>query len=72
MTENSVNARVRLLIDIPVNSTWGPTTTMAQITKQAEEDALAIVNGWFEKRYNRVTVIGKPVVTAILATGEKQ
>lgn len=70
---NSVYARVRLVIDVPVKSTWSPTTTMAQITKQAEEDALAIVHGWFEKRpHYGVNVVEKPIITAVLATGEKQ
>lgn len=70
--ENSVTARVRLLIDVPVNSSWSQSTTMAQITKQAQEDAIALVKGHFDKQdrgRHCISIIGEPVVTAVLATG---
>jgi hypothetical protein len=60
-------ARVTLTVDIEVGSTWGDTCPIAQIHKQATEDALGILRRM--KEPNRVapyTIVGEPRVRAIL------
>lgn len=71
--EHSVVARVRLTIDIPVRSSWGADCTMAQIYKQAEQDAQDMLRQFFEKNnlIGRACVIGEPKVTAVLASNKE-
>lgn len=67
----SVYARVKLELEIRVNSTWSEDTTMAQIKKQAIEDAKGIIRNTMDKEGCRTTLLAEPIFTAILACNEK-
>lgn len=66
----NVYAHVRLTVELPVPSTWGPGVGLDQVYSQAVEDALGKLrkacNGRSEYR-----IIGEPVVTAVMVDSTK-
>lgn len=66
--------RVRLEIEVDVGSSWGGDRTVAQIYKQAEEEALGHVRGLSDRSNHpaRLRVVGEPKVTAIISTREER
>lgn len=67
----SVYARVKLEVEVPSGSSWGPDCTMAQIQKQAIEGAISTLERALVKEYGGgARLVGKPKVTAVLASEE--
>jgi 3-methyladenine DNA glycosylase Tag len=64
----SVTTRVRVVVDIPSRSTWAASTTMAQIVDQAKTGATNTLRKALKD--HGFTIVGEPVVTAVLAREE--
>lgn len=62
---NTVKAKVVLVVEVDVNSTWSPSTTMSQITNQAREEAAGMLRNTLKGE--RYKIIGSPKVEAIYA-----
>lgn len=70
---HSATACVELTIEIEVGSSWGGDCSVAQVHKQAEDEARDKLHRMISeaKGYGNVRLIGHPKVTAILATREQ-
>ena len=64
-------ARVRLTIDIPLTDTWGSDCAIDQIQKQAKEGALGMIRNSQFHELKLATIIGEPVVTAVLVEEQR-
>lgn len=49
MGDVKATARVKILLDIPVSSGWGPECTIVQVHKQAAEDAGRVIELLLQK-----------------------
>lgn len=68
----SARARVRLTVDVAIESTWGDECGLGQVFSQAADEAVGLIrqiDG--ERRYaGRLTVIGEPIVEAVILPKE--
>jgi len=69
----SAYARVKLVIEVPAGSSWGPECSLDQIYKQAGGETLNKVRNMFDKEYGvgRVRFTEQPEVTAISVVEQK-
>jgi hypothetical protein len=69
---HSASARVTINLEISVGAVWGAEATVAQVHKQAAEEAMHVVADVISnlRRGHAVRTLGEPKVTAILATKE--
>lgn len=68
----TVTARVRLVLDIPCQSTWGPDCDFEQVKKQAVEEAVSSLTNEFTSQHTKHSwrLVGEPRVTAVLVSEE--
>lgn len=60
-------ARVTMTVELRVGGTWGDECDIAQIHKQAAEEAIGILRRMKEpQRVAPYTIIGEPIVRAVL------
>jgi hypothetical protein len=62
-------ARVRLTVEFPVASSWGPECKLDQVFRQAAEEAEGIVRN--KLAAHRVRIVGPIEVEAITTTGSQ-
>ncbi len=61
------SARIQVTLDVPVKSSWGDGTDIAQIRKQAIEDGLNRLQDLLNERASGfIRVVGEPKVTIVL------
>ena len=58
-------ARVTVVLEIKVDSVWGPDCTVEQVYKQAADSAKLLLAQKFNSHTN-VSIVEKPKVTAVL------
>jgi hypothetical protein len=61
----STTARVRLTIDVPAGSTWGPECKLGQVFKQAGEETANAVTQALRARFHGAKIIGEVEVIAV-------
>jgi hypothetical protein len=61
----SVKAKATVTIEIDVNSNWNDATTVAQVKKQAIDDAKGVIRRLHGDDSYRIKVIGEPDITVI-------
>ena len=61
----SVKAKATVTIEIDVNSTWNDATTVAQVKKQAIDDAKGVIRKLHGDHNYRIKVIGEPDISVI-------
>lgn len=61
-------ARVKLTLDVEVTDTWGPHTTLNEVTKQATESAICAIRKGIAHRF---TVVGEPQVSCVIVDGQR-
>lgn len=66
----SVTARVQILLDIDCHSSWGDECTLAQVQKQAIEDAIGHLNHLIQDGQLKAKIIGKPIVKSVIHVQE--
>ena len=65
MTTMTTIARATVTIDIHCKSNWSDETTVAQVKKQAIDDALGVIRKLHaDDKYN-ISVIGEPKITVV-------
>jgi hypothetical protein len=59
-------ARVQIMISIPVPDQWGEDCAFSQVKKQAVDSAVGMIAKGGMRQGTHYTVIGEPIVKAIL------
>lgn len=70
----NATAKVRLLVEVDVNSSWGKDCGVEQIHKQAADEAQGVIRQMYQKpdEYrNRVRIVGPPEVIAVIVKTER-
>lgn len=63
-------ARVLVLLEVQVNSTWGEDCTVKQVHKQARDDSLLQIENLIKREY-RINIIGEQKVEAVIVSDDK-
>lgn len=66
MKRVTANARVQITINIPLADAWGEDCAFSQIKKQAIDSALGMIQRGGMRQGTHYTVIGEPIVKAVL------
>lgn len=66
LIRKTATARVTLTVEIDVRSTWGDGCDIAQVYRQAEDQARGYLRNAFEKE-KRARVSGKPKIVAVIS-----
>ena len=69
--EHGAYANVTIQLQITVKSSWGPGTTLDQVYRQAEEDAIDVVRQHLQEKIPGVRMIGKIKVDAVISARER-
>lgn len=65
-------ARVQIIVEFPVNSTWGEDCPLSQIHKQASEEVLGMIAEGAQRHHMYPhKIIGEPIVKCIIAERER-
>ena len=62
----TVTAQVQITLDVEAHSSWGDSTTMDQIYRQAVADALGHISSLIRDGALKATIVGKPLVTSVM------
>jgi hypothetical protein len=59
-------AKVKVTLEIVVDSVWGEDCTIGQVHKQATDQATLLIRQSFDLYSGRISIYGKPLVEAIV------
>lgn len=71
MSTFSATALVRVTIEVDAGSSWGPDCTVAQIRKQAGEEAMLRLRNALNQSRTPFAIVGQPAVVSVMH-GETQ
>jgi hypothetical protein len=59
-------AKVKVTLEIKIDSTWGSDCTISQVHKQATDSALLLINQSLSTYSGVISIHGKPIVEAVV------
>lgn len=73
-SETSAYARVKLEVEISVNSSWGGDCSIDQVHRQAAEEAIGFIENKVCREADirlRMKIVGQPIISAVIVERKK-